>query len=381
MKTRHLALLMVLLGCQALTSCIKDEAKNTECDIESVWIEGEEYAAHFFQDTQMRIDNVPSSETQLTFTVRSLRSLPNLPLYFKVTPGATVVPASGSVQNFASGPVTYTVTSEDGAWQRQYTVAFKESVLPAFKFSFEHFEAFQGNNKNSYHVFYEVDDAGDRQNIWASGNAGVALVNSGKGPETYPTRSVADGYRGCGVCLSTQYAGDLGKMMDKPIAAGNLFLGRFIYENVLLEPLKTTEFGIPFDKDPVKVSGYYKYKPGEKFTDKKMKEVPGRTDEGNIYAVLYRNVDANGKEVKLYGDNVLSSPAIVKKAEIGTLPPADQWTPFEIYFEGDTPDPQVLAAMGYSLTLVFSSSKSGDTFEGAIGSTLYVDEVEITFNN
>jgi hypothetical protein len=192
---------------------------------------------------------------------------------------------------------------------------------------------------------------------------------------------VADGYRGCGVCLSTQYAGDLGKMMDKPIAAGNLFLGRFIYENVLLEPLKTTEFGIPFDKDPVKVSGYYKYKPGEKFTDKKMKEVPGRTDEGNIYAVFYRNVDANGKEVKLYGDNVLSSPAIVKKAEIGTLPPADQWTPFEIYFEGDTPDPQVLAAMGYSLTLVFSSSKSGDTFEGAIGSTLYVDEVEITFNN
>lgn len=381
MRTRDLALMTALLGSMALASCIKDEAKNTECDIESAWIEGEEYVAHFFQDTQMRIDNVPSSETQLTFTVRSLRKLPSLPLHFKITPGATIEPASGSVHDFASGPVTYTVTSEDGAWQRQYTVAFKEPVLPVFKYSFEHFEAFQGINKNSYHVFYEVDDAGDRQNIWASGNAGIALVNSEKGPDTYPTRSVADGFQSRGVCMSTQYAGDLGKMMNKPIAAGNLFLGRFIYEYVLRDPLKATEFGIPFDKDPVKVSGYYKYKPGEKFTDKKMNEVPGRTDEGNIYAVLYRNVDANGKEVKLFGDDVLSSPTIVKKAEIGSLPPADQWTPFEIYFEGDTPDPQLLAAMGYSLTLVFSSSKSGDTFEGAIGSTLYVDEVEITFNN
>lgn len=31
------------------------------------------------------------------------------------------------------------------------------------------------------------------------------------------------------------------------------------------------------------------------------------------------------------------------------------------------------------MTLVFSSSKSGDTFEGAIGSTLLIDEVEMTF--
>ena len=35
--------------------------------------------------------------------------------------------------------------------------------------------------------------------------------------------------------------------------------------------------------------------------------------------------------------------------------------------------------MGYNLSLVFSSSKEGAQFEGAVGSTLYVDEVELMF--
>ncbi|MDY6250502.1 MAG: PCMD domain-containing protein [Bacteroidaceae bacterium] len=36
---------------------------------------------------------------------------------------------------------------------------------------------------------------------------------------------------------------------------------------------------------------------------------------------------------------------------------------------------------GYNLALVFSSSKTGDMFEGSVGSTLYIDKVEITFKN
>jgi hypothetical protein len=41
-------------------------------------------------------------------------------------------------------------------------------------------------------------------------------------------------------------------------------------------------------------------------------------------------------------------------------------------------DAKILADRGYNLALVFSSSKTGDTFEGAVGSTLCVDKVEIT---
>jgi hypothetical protein len=50
-----------------------------------------------------------------------------------------------------------------------------------------------------------------------------------------------------------------------------------------------------------------------------------------------------------------------------------------MFFEGrDAPD-DIVMAQGFNLTLVFSSSKKGDQFEGAIGSTLYIDEVQVSY--
>jgi hypothetical protein len=82
----------------------------------------------------------------------------------------------------------------------------------------------------------------------------------------------------------------------------------------------------------------------------------------------------------LHGDDVRTSRFIVRMAEVTSAPPTDQWRHFEMTFEGTTPiDAQLLANRGYNLALVFSSSKTGDTFEGAVGSTLLIDKVEITF--
>ena len=140
--------------------------------------------------------------------------------------------------------------------------------------------------------------------------------------------------------------------------------------------------GTAFTREPVKVTGYYKYTPGPKFTDKDFNEVDTRTDEPSIYAVLYLNHDEQGNEVMLHGDDVLSSPYIVSKAQVAALPATTQWQPFEMHFQGTTPvDAALLASRGYNLALVFSSSKTGDTFEGAVGSTLCVDKVEISFKN
>ncbi|MDY5638225.1 MAG: PCMD domain-containing protein, partial [Parabacteroides sp.] len=58
----------------------------------------------------------------------------------------------------------------------------------------------------------------------------------------------------------------------------------------------------------------------------------------------------------------------------------DEWTRFYIPFvtrPGRSVDPEKLAKGGYKLGMVFSSSIHGDTFEGAEGSTLYIDEVEV----
>lgn len=362
------------------SSCIKEEPQNSECDILSAWVEGEAYESCFYQATQMRVENLPSNSSSIVFPVRSLDSLPPLPVHFTLTPGATISPANGSLQDFSHGPVTYTVTSEDGAWTRSYRVGFQAIDLNASLFSFEHvdIEAYSASNC-TYHTFYEEDSTGGRRYIWASGNAGVAVVHEQWGPERFPTRSAEEGYLGKGVCLTTQLTGDLGAMMHKPIAAGNLFIGRFNINAVLTNTLKATEFGIPVDRKPTHLGGWYRYRPGAVFTDADLNEVPGRVDEAHIYAVFYRNHDENGNPVTLDGTNVLTSPYIISRTLPTPLPPTDEWTHFDMDFEDCSVDPALLSTMGYSFTVVFSSSRGGDFFEGAVGSTLYVDEVEVGF--
>ncbi|MBQ2331432.1 MAG: hypothetical protein II383_03395, partial [Bacteroidales bacterium] len=143
-----------------LGSCIKSEPLNQECDIVSAYLEGEQYAALFYQPSQMRQDNIPSAGKDIVFSVKSMSLLPDrLPVFFTVTEGATINPPSGSEQNFKSGPVIYVVKSEDGAWERQYTVGFKEASLPTTLFGFEHVETVEGMNNNQYHAFYELDES------------------------------------------------------------------------------------------------------------------------------------------------------------------------------------------------------------------------------
>lgn len=382
MKTKTVILLTATVAL-LMASCIKDEAANTECDIESAWVEGWNLTKHFYDAADMRKDNISTGNTEILFSVRSLSSLPKqIPVYFKITPGARIIPASGSTHNFTRGPVTYTVVSEDGQWKRTYKVGFSDLTQPITKLSFEHVET-KANGNSFYHHFYEYDADSIRRDIWDSGNQGVLLMKSSAEPEDMPTYSTPDGYQGKAVCLNTQAIGDLGRWVGKPIAAGNLFWGKFVLENVLTNTLRSTQFGIGFNKKPLRVTGFYKYKPGPVFTNQKMETVPDRTDEASIYAVFYRNKDDKGQPYYLYGDEVetdeqlLANPQVYKIARVATLPPTDEWTPFEMVFQGRDADDAVVAQQGFNLTLVFSSSKYGDKFEGAVGSTLYIDEVEI----
>jgi hypothetical protein len=372
MKHGFFASLVLLL----FTSCFKEEPKNMECDILEAWVEGESYTAYFFNSADMRVLDVPSNEQKVEFTVRSQATLPALPVHFKLSPGATIVPGDGTEQDFSKGPVTYTVTSEDGEWSRQYTVSFRNPVSVS-KFDFENYSL---DEKGQYYVWYEKGDDGAKNEIWASGNAGFLMAKSKAPAEDYPTVPDPNGYEGSSVRLITRDTGSWGKTFKKPIAAGNLFLGKFNSKFALTQTLKTTEMGLPFMQEPVKVTGYYKFTPGETFTDKDMKSVPGRVDEPNIYAVFYRNQDAGGNTVVLHGDDVMTSPLIVSKAQVASLPPTTEWTKFEMTFDSQAPiDQTVLNNRGYNLALVFSSSKTGDTFEGAVGSTLCVDKVEVSF--
>lgn len=375
MKYTYLLALLVLL----FTGCIKDEPQNMECDILEAWVEGDALSQHFSQATDMRLSDVPSSQEQLTFIVRQRAALPPVAVHFRLSPGATVTPADGSLQDFSRGPVVYTVTSEDGQWHRSYTIDFREATLPSSHHDFEDFEL---SSNGKYYLWYDRADDGTKEGIWASGNEGFMIAKPNAPATDYPTVPDADGYDGYCVRLTTRSTGSWGKTFKKPIAAGNFFLGSFDSRFALTNTLKTTNMGIVYTKEPVRVTGYYKYQPGEVFTDKDFHEVSSRIDEPTIHAALYLNHDEQGNTVMLHGDDVRTSPYIVRRAEVASMPPTSEWRRFEMTFEGTTPiDAELLANRGYNLSLVFSSSKTGDTFEGAVGSTLYIDKVEITFKN
>ena len=94
--------------------------------------------------------------------------------------------------------------------------------------------------------------------------------------------------------------------------------------------------------------------------------------------MLSTNQPSNYPEIEDL-DKMLDNPQIYKVARVPSLPPTDTWTFFEMFFDGkDAPD-DLVATNGFNLALVFSSSINGAQFEGAVGSTLCIDEVEVFY--
>lgn len=374
-----------------LSSCFKEEPLNAECDIEQAYIhaDNKNLLNLLFTNPSDTLVNVQSDQTNIEFTMRRFAALTKQAPIFRLTPGATISPESGSLQDFSKGPVTYTVTSEDKQWSRTYQVRIKkgQTTMPnEIEFEFENAYLSKG------YYNWQENWNGNKLDIWATGNSGFKMSNSSSKPEEYPTLMIEDGHRGKGVQLTTRRTSGLADAVKKPIAAGNLFIGQFDATDALLgDAMKATKFGHPFSfsAKPAKLEGWYKYQAGEKFTDKNMKPLD-RHDYGTIYAVLYENIDEKGNAVLLYGDNVQTSKQIVALALVGephddngkvAIGNTPEWHHFSVDFDyqsyGKTIDPVKLKNGGYSLAIVCSSSSDGANFLGAERSTLWIDSFKL----
>ncbi len=370
-----LGMLVMLLA----SSCMKDEPLNAECDIEQVILRSSHAEEVFFNLTDSA-QTVLYTNSKVVFNVRRGAPLDGLELEFKITEGATIERLTEGEGFQADVPVSYRVTSQDGQWHRDYTVTISPEpihiVSSEVKYDFENFELDPQTGK--FYIWHNEKLDGTFGNDWATGNPGFKISMPSAAPDKYPTVPI-DGLDGKALKLTTCDTGPFGVMANKRLAAGNFFLGEFDVTEALGDAMAATRFGIPFNREPVKLSGYYQYQPGVKFQDKNGKEVKGRVDEGSIYAVFYRNHDDQGRPVRLRGDNVLISPLIVGLAKVKQLPATSEWTPFEVAFEFYSEiDQDLLANMGYNLAIVFSSSAAGASFEGAVGSCLLVDKVRLT---
>lgn len=347
------------------TSCIQDEALNVEAAIDGC------------KGANIQLVNINDEKKEIEIFVPDGTDISKQELLLELPQGATVT--TENKQPNDNPPIydfsiekdrTFIVTSEDGKNKAVYNVSIFTMELPLL-YSFDNL-----SQDNPYHVFYLSDQTKKLQ--WASGNPGFKLTGMGTNNTDYPTVQSSDGKKGYCVKLETKDTGSFGSVAGMPIASGNLFIGTFDLSNALSKPLEATKFGYPFTKNPIKMTGYYKFKAGPQMTDAQKKPIAGK-DIFDIYAVMY---EAQANNFFLNGENSLSHESIVKLARIKTedAKETDEWTYFEIPFEnqnGKSINNEDLKKGKYKLAIVLSSSLNGAFFKGAIGSTLYADELEV----
>ncbi len=298
----------------------------------------------------------------------------------EVSPGAIVSPKSGETVQLKDYAATYIVTAEDGD-KKEYNV----TILPdrPQKYNFEKWYTVDKGNKGTL-VYDMLSDP-----LWCNANEGVALVYYDY--RSFPTLRTKDCKSGeYGMLLETvegkRNSGAL-KLLDIPLYAGSAFRG--VFKTNMLKPLDSAKFGQIHAKSagrPVRFTGWYKYKSGNQYQtfdvskayDDRVEYLPGVKDELDIYAVLFKVPQGNaGKNIYLTASDVQTSDRIIASAIVEDRSEKSDWTRFDIpfvYKEGESMD---YSQYDYKLAIVFSSSKRGAFYEGAIGSALYIDEVEV----
>lgn len=291
----------------------------------------------------------------------------------EVSEKATVTPASGATQDFSNGKtVTYTVTAENGT-KVTYTASVYGNVT---SYDFENW---------SYDTsMYPEENQIYMANGWASCNNAVALIKymGALGGITYtgeyPIRPSDDAFTGEKAVLlesvDTQGGNIFGQKVPK-VTAASIFLGSFNAMAAISDPMATTSFGIMYDKQPLKVTGYYKYTPGTEFYNANGELQEGVTDKCAMSAVLY---EVSSEDETLNGSNIYTSDKIVAKAVFTSDKSVDTYTPFELNLEyAKAYD----SSKKYKFAIIFSASADGASYNAAVGSKLLIDNVSVVNQN
>jgi hypothetical protein len=199
---------------------------------------------------------------------------------------------------------------------------------------------FENWNENHYNSMFPSKFYWENMptSIWANSNAATTVVDN------FCCERTSD-------CFGGSYAAKLEtKSIFGVAAAGNLFTGKFVANGFNSQALR----GVPFTDKPVAIKGYYKYT--SKVYNNGSSNV---SDSCAIYAILsYWN---GTQRVE------------IARAEMFSSANVSAYTLFNLDFNyvlPNTPD---------TISIVFASSKNGDLFKGGIGSTLFVDEVELVY--
>lgn len=218
-------------------------------------------------------------------------------------------------------------------------------------------------------------------NFWDSGNHGSTTI--GGNITNSSTKYVHEGQ--FSASLQSQFVGAFG--IGK-FAAGNVFAGKYLGTEGMDGVLG---WGRPFTGTPKKVTAWVKYEPGtvQSGKDKGSGDIlaVGDKDQGIIYMALLDNQkkgDFNGdkwpcviktKTTELFdknGDNVIAYGEYVFETATDGSDLIKIEFPLNYLRPGVTPS---------NIIFVASASRYGDYFQGGEGSTLYLDDIQLIYED
>ena len=233
------------------------------------------------------------------------------------------------------------------------------------------FEDWCQSDKTIYPTAQAIFDAGNY--MWDTSNAGASIMS--KNPTSQNTEIKKSG--NSSAQLKTEW-------VVLKLAAASLYYGRF-NSLVGMDGAKI-DFGQEFASRPTSFKGWYQYKP--EVIDNEKQELGssgvlkvGDSDQCSIYIILSKGTyQVNNTDVS----TLLTAETVWKNDQFiafGELPAeqckgTDGWVNFDIplqYKEGK------FGEQPTHLIIVCSSSKYGDYFTGAVGSTMYLDDFSLNY--
>lgn len=216
-----------------------------------------------------------------------------------------------------------------------------------------------------------ANSIGDKNNAnfwWDSGNDGANTMGE-KNPTNKETSLVKEGKA---AKLHSQFVG-VGTI--GAFAAASLFTGKFVDTDGMGGIL---DFGRSYAGHPTKMKGYYHYTSG-KVDYAKQGLNTGDQDICSIYIALCawdspRQINTNN--ASSFIDYTEKNPTIVAYGSFETKESSSAYQEFSIDLKYYRPELKPTY-----IVIVFSASKYGDYFTGSTGSTLYIDECELLFDD
>lgn len=206
------------------------------------------------------------------------------------------------------------------------------------------------------------------EQYWDTGNKGAATLGNSN---SVPTDNTSSG-QGWAAELNTRFVGigSLGKL-----AAGNLFVGRFVRTDGTNGILS---MGRECTERPTRLRGYLKYTTAPiNYTSAGFENLAGQPDTCIVWCALIDSpepfeIRTNPRNRQLFDPNL---PIVIAYGKVEYGQTISEYIPFEFELEYKS-----TSRVPKYILITASASKYGDYFTGGAGATLCLDDIELLYD-